>query len=423
MHIICADDGIYHVTVPYQPLSTQREGVLKLNAPMCVTVVSPTSMATPIIEIPFGHIRRFGCKVVYDTDLIWFETCDCKLGESDFCFMSVASGIEKAYQIIQELKRNIECTTGNFLIMEESDEATWSYTYVARKHYGCTPFSTMARDRLLQAGLMSLHSSYGALQLHQMNKFRRQSEFTTRGFLPPPGDRRHTLAALNNSGKSPAHSPSPSPCTSPSSVRRAGHSPSTSPPPVVRGRPSPSPSPTTSPHSSGHLTLAQLQHRPTRHSREEFDSGVSLDKFDPNRHSAPDYLSPQSSDHRKGTLEDFRKKRSLDEITYRKMSPNSPRHARTLAQLQDQRSTDRDHYRYRAQEPGKDSAIGTSADFLLEAEKTTGVTRYQYDHLPARNGVSGYDHLPPIHRHPSPNVLPRSLKSLGRQAESPYTEG
>ena len=35
------------------------------------------------------------------------------------------------------------------------------------------------------------------------------------------------------------------------------------------------------------------------------------------------------------------------------------------------------------------STNGTSADFLLEAEKTTGVTRYQYDHLPATNGVSG----------------------------------
>ena len=389
---------------------------------MRVTVVSPTSMATPILEIPFGHIRRFGSKVVYDTDLIWFETCECKLSESDFCFFSVASGIEKAYQIVQELKRNIECTTGNFLILEEADEATWSYTYVSRKHYGCPPFSTIARDRHLQAGLMSLHSSYGTMQLHQMNKFRRQSEFATQGgFLPVNQDRRHTVAALNISGKSPAPSPTPSPISSPTHSRHGGYSPSSSPFPVVQSRPSPSPTP--SPHSSGHLTLAQLQHRPTRHSKEEFDSGVSLEKFDPGRHSAPSYLSPSqvASEYRRGTLEDFRKKRSLDELTNRKMSPNAPR--RTLAQLQDQRSTDREYYRPHAKEPGKDSAIGTSADFLMEAQRTTGMTRGNYDHLPATNGVSRYDHLPPVHRHATPTVLPRSLKSLGKQRESPYTEG
>ena len=396
-----------------------------LNTPSCVTIAPPTSNTSPIMEIPFAHIRRFGCMVAYDSDLLWFETCNCKLSESDFHFMTVASGIEKAYQSVQELKRNIECTTRSFLIMEESDETAWTYTYIARKHYGCSPFSMVARDRMLQAGLMTLYSSYGAMQLSQMNRSRNRSMPWT-SIQQANMDRRHTVATISTAQKSPAHSPSASPTPS---------SPPSSPPPLLSRGHSRSPSPAVS-RPSGHVALSQLQHRPARRSHEEFDSGITVDHVDHSRHSAPSYLpvpnQAQSSNHKKATLEQFRL--NYDERSYRKLSPGSPRRV-TLAELRLQDGIENSHPRPR--EVGKDSAIGTSADSYFEAKKSGvtsryqydhlpakksgGTSRYQYDHLPAVSSHQGYDHLPKTHRHASPSVLPRSLKSLGM--ESPYTEG
>ena len=219
--------------------------------------------------------------------------------------------------------------------------------------------------------------------------------------------------------------------------------PSSPPPLLPRGR-SPSPSPAVS-RPSGHVTLSQLQHRPARRSREEFDSGIAVDDVDHSRHSAPSYLpvpnQAQSSNHKKATLEQFRLNRSYDEGSYRKMSPSSSRRV-TLAELRSQEGIENSHPRLR--EAGKDSVIGTSADSYFEAKKsgvlsqyqydhlpagkvgkqakkTGGTPQYQYDHLPSVSNHQGYDHLPRTHRHPSPSVLPRSLQSLGM--ESPYTEG
>jgi len=147
-------EQVYHVTVPHQPSATYNEAILKLSSATHVTVVAPSTGET-VLEIPFKNIRRMGCMETYSTNVIWFETCKKSLPD-DFNFFTLPSGIEAAHAVVQEIKSNIECSTGILLIMEDAGELELSF--ISREHYGCQEFSTTARGRILQAGLRKLPS-------------------------------------------------------------------------------------------------------------------------------------------------------------------------------------------------------------------------------------------------------------------------
>lgn len=164
-------EQVYHITIPQQLNVVQGEAILKLSCPSNVTAIVPSTSAT-LINIPFEKIRRLGCLETYGHDVIWFETCHNSLPDK-FFFFTVPSGVEAAQQIIRDLKTSIECYTSTLLIMEDCCDMELSF--ISREHYGCREFSSLARNRILQSGLMQLPPSWRAMT-HSQERFRRDSD-------------------------------------------------------------------------------------------------------------------------------------------------------------------------------------------------------------------------------------------------------
>ena len=279
----------FHITVPSQPAATYSECILKLTTPLKVQAISSFN-GEEVLSIPFSKLRRFGCQIAVESDIVWFETCSCHGDMEEFQFFVVALGIEKAYQIVQEYKRSIELALRDHLIMEEGDQSQFLFSYVVKSHYGHPDYPAVGRERILQSGLMSLSTSGGSLSLSELNKFARSRPSLPAVHAPQgpvPGDMGkksipHSMSLVRSSSPSPVHSPT---CTSPPYQAKT--------------------------------TLDQLRcsPRPSRSSHSgtsgEFDSGVNMDMLDPSRHSAPEYFSALPTG--KPSLEEMRKGRSFDE--------------------------------------------------------------------------------------------------------------
>ena len=370
---------------------------------MAVKVVSPSTGQTAM-EIPFQQIRRFGCQVYLDSDIVWFETCNCKGSQQQFYFFVVASGIEKALSITHDLKKSIEYTTRAFLIQEEGDEMNYQYSYISRSHYGCSEYSAFARDRVLNASLMHLAASAsasGAISIRELNKLKRQRvsvpAIHTSNASPSlqHHERRSTLAELH--GKT-----SPDPCLSPVRARRS---------------PSPGPlnlSPTHSPNlSANRMTLAErfrggdvrggigLSHSA---GQAEFDSGITLDAIDPSRFSAPVPGSPRQK------MEDIHKMKSFDEkvcgCNPQAGRGEGPRKA-SLAQMHDTNAVvNFVNTRKFSRDRRNDSANG-SAELIIDEYEPACNSSGRYPRLSPAPPTS-YDHLPPASPGASPRLPPRS---------------
>lgn len=378
------------------------EGILKLSAPVHVTIVSPANGAQ-ILTISFDRIRRFGCEVIADFDIVWFETCGCKGVIEQFFYFSVPSGIEVAHTIVQEIKRNIELRIRSFLIQEEGDKERCQSTYISRSHYGCGEYPAGTRQGIIQTGLISIAASpgrtEGTRQLSMISRMRRASEFSvtpTLGHLEQRRQstekRRNTLADLQGGGGASTQlGPSPSP----------------------RGTPSPSHSP--SPGSSGNrMTLSQFGKRPAGSyanarvgngssnsaGRGDFDSGVQVGAFDPSRHSAPSYYTVSDLPKEKTTLKDMPKRMSLDEMGKKSKLHKQKRTGSCLASAHIERTR-------------RDSANGSMGDLLEEGGPS--ILTPEYNHL---EPSAPYNHLSPAD---SPTVY--SSKSLpGRAKKSPTVD-
>lgn len=349
------------------------------------------------MTIPFNQIRRFGCQVAIDKDIVWFETCGCGEETEEFQFVIIALGIEKAYQIVQEYKRSIELALRVHMILEEGDESRYLYSYVVKSHYGHSDFPTMQRERILQSSLMSLSTSGsgGALSLSELNKFARSS--------------RPSLPAIHASGPT-LGAPIPG-----DPVRKVSvGSPTANSPTHPYGQ---------QPSGKGKTTLEQLQRSP-RSSRSsfqstssEFDSGVSVNELDPSRHSAPCYL-PATSSPKLG-LNQTGKGASFDETKQRKTSFQSNGKPRTLKEIGSSKGAEQHgdgkrvnmslgEYQlkggiqaYNNSRRGTDSGMGSACDLpqssgsspysLASPESGASGNRGGYDQLSGRR--SPYDHL------------------------------
>lgn len=148
-HITSAEQ-VYHVTLPQQPSAAQSEAILKLSPREQVVVLSPSS-GVRLLEIPFKNIRRMGNMDAYNTDVIWFETCNQHHKPEQFHFFVVQSGVQATHLILRELKTATECATGNLLITEESNGLELSF--ISRHHYGCLDFPTSTRNSVLHSSL------------------------------------------------------------------------------------------------------------------------------------------------------------------------------------------------------------------------------------------------------------------------------
>ena len=168
-------EQVYHVTIPHQISVVQSEAILKLSSQSSVTAIVPSTGMT-LIDIPFEKIRRLGSLEAYSHDVIWFETCHNSFPEK-FFFFTVPSGMEAAQQIIKDLKASIECYTSTLLIMEDCCELELSF--ISREHYGCREFSGLARNKILQSGLMQLPPRWPRTMVHSQGSLRRESDPAT----------------------------------------------------------------------------------------------------------------------------------------------------------------------------------------------------------------------------------------------------
>jgi hypothetical protein len=147
------------VTLPQQPSAAQSEALLKLSSRDQVIVLSP-STGLRLLEIPFKHIRRMGNMDAYNTDLIWFETCNQNHKPEEFYFFIVRSGLQAAHLILRELKTATECATGHLLITEESNGLELSF--ISRQHYGCLDFPLSTRNSVLHSSLWFFSKSFSS---------------------------------------------------------------------------------------------------------------------------------------------------------------------------------------------------------------------------------------------------------------------
>lgn len=168
-------EQVYHVTIPQQLSAVQSEAILKLSSQSSVTAIVPSTGMT-LIDIPYDKIRRLGSLEAYNHDVIWFETCHNSLPDK-FYFFTVPSGMEAAQQIIRDLKAAIECYTSTLLIMEDCCELELSF--ISREHYGCREFSALARNRILQSGLILLPPRWPRTMVHSQGSLRRESDPVT----------------------------------------------------------------------------------------------------------------------------------------------------------------------------------------------------------------------------------------------------
>ena len=132
-----------------------------------VVVISPTSGAR-LLEIPFKNIRRMGNLDAYNTDLVWFETCNQHHKADQFHFFVVRSGLQTTHIILKELKTATECATGHLLIMEESNGIELSF--ISRQHYGCPDFPPATRNRVLHSSLRLFSQTIAASSLSQRER-------------------------------------------------------------------------------------------------------------------------------------------------------------------------------------------------------------------------------------------------------------
>ena len=382
------------MTVPHQPTTNFSEATLKLAAPGKVSIVGPSS-GIPVIEIPFGRIRRMGYQAVYDTDILWFETCQCKHVKEEFYFFVVTSGMEVSCQIIQEYKLKVENATGAFLILEKAEEA--ELTYISRAHYGHNEFPSSLRVRILQSGLGSLSYSWPMMS----HRGRRQSEKPIASLMAAVNSqgRRHTIQPVLGT-----KSPSPVP---------QSHSPTTL---------TPIHSPTSKSPTHGKLTLDQMSaYRKSPGSRSDnYDSGVKLDEFDVSRHSAPCYISVTQS--KSAPSSPYNKKQSKNPKVHKSPGSTSfdsptrdppplPQRRITLEQFTDKTREEQRSPRRGGQGsdgfPSKDSCLGSSADMIVEEQYSLAGHHDAYDRLKAQKSDGhgkNSTHMP--------SVPPRSLASL-----------
>ena len=220
------------------------------------------------MSIPFEKIRRFGCQIAVDRDIVWFETCSCQAEGENFAFFIVASGIEKAYQIVMEYKRSFELGLRDHMIMEEGDQSKFFYSFVVRSHYGHTEFSHTRSNQILSSSLLSLSASGGSLSQSDLNRLTRSRSplhmtEASRGRLGPvPG-----LMDMHNTPTSPtAHD------------TRRGSSPLLSPSPISR-------------MSLGDVHKSSRVFGQYRSASTELYLGVHKEMSDPSRSSAPCSLS------------------------------------------------------------------------------------------------------------------------------------
>ena len=375
------------MTVPNQPAAQYAQCIVKLNTPLRVNVVSSND-GGPVMQIPFEKIRRFGCQIVLASDIIWFETCNCKGDMEEFQFFIVALGIEKAYQIVLEYKKMMALALRQHMIMEEGDQSQYLYSYIVKSHYGHSDYPNVGRERILQSAIMSLSTSGGALSLSDVNRFARsRPSMPSVQVGPVPGDvggRKLSDATLLN---------------------------------PLPGRRSPSPSPSPTSPQSSRMTLDQLQKSP-RSSRSgsrsgfqssessgaaEFDSGVNFDEPDLSRFSAPAYSTAGSGGPALPPKPLDRMGRSFDEGRSPHGSPRTLHdlkgsHAKTVLEgrgnknkvsLAEIQQRDLYNQKHRRGTDSADSLLGTTDSDLKK--RSHGGKTTPYDHLsPAR---SPYDHL------------------------------
>ncbi len=362
------------MTIPDQPTVTFAEGILKLTTPLRVNVLSSLNGAAAL-KIPFDRIRRFGCQISYNYDIVWFETCSCQNNSEDFIFFTIASGIERAYQIVQEYKRAIEVGLREHVIMEQGDQAQFLYCYVVKAHYGHTEFPSVGRERIMQSSLMSLSSSGGSLSLSDLNKFSRARPSLSVD-KPVPGD-------LSKSKYSRSESIGTSLSPGYHGYQQQG----------------------------GRLSLDQVKRSP-RNSRAnisasaDFDSGVSVDEpFDPSRHSAPCDLNSSAP---ASMLAGMRKqKMTLADMKERRISVDqNPKSRRvSLAQLQNTRALS-----MMGKDESVDSAHGSTNDLPPYAPRSPDYTKMGG----GKGGVS-----PSAAYDLADGVRSMSVKSTGNH-DSPY---
>lgn len=110
----------------------------------------------------------------YNTDLIWFETCNQQHKHDQFYYFVVQSGLQATHLILRELKTATECATGNLLITEESNGLELSF--ISREHYGCPDFPPSTRNSILHSSLRFFSHSTTASSSMQSCRERRSSE-------------------------------------------------------------------------------------------------------------------------------------------------------------------------------------------------------------------------------------------------------
>lgn len=376
------------MTVPDQHIACYSEAVLKVSTPLKVNVISTLSGAA-VMTIPFDRIRRFGCQIVVDRDIIWFETCSCRDEGEEYAFVVVASGIEKAYQVVLEYKRSMELALRDHMIMEEGDPSRYLYSFVVKSHYGHPEFPRGISEQMVSAGILNMSTSGGSLSLSDLNRITRtrpSMSIPTIGMSEPRSPVPGVMGASDTT-TSPTHyglrrSPSPH------------HSPSPSPAP---------PNPTT---GKPRMSLDQFQPR-LNSSSKDFDSGVGMDGLDPSRCSAPCYLgtslntssSSWKDKKQRTTLSDIRKGHSFDEPFKQTPQPRK----QSLAQLQKGGGIQSlQHTRKTSR--GMDSAIGSSND-LPSSSGGSGSSR-------GGGGISlaAYDHLV------------KKVETISIQRSSPYVD-
>ena len=360
-------------------MSSYLEALIKLAAQTQVAIVSPVNGAK-LVSIDFDKIRRFGCEILVDYDIIWFETCGCKGTIEQFFWFSVPSGIEAAHIILQDIKKSVELTVRSFLIQEEGNKDSCQTIYISRPHYGCSEYPVSMRQRILQNSLMSLATSPRCEAASLMNRIDRTrlSSGTFVGVVPTPGDarresgdaRRRTLGSQQNSGGIVV-----SPVVSP------------------RGSPSPQGRPTPLDQLKCNQDLSKSA------SHGDFDSGVNMEEgLDQSRHSAPSTYNVLDVPPSKQPLSTMGKRMSLDEVT---------RSSRPLLQKQRRAGTTTATMKLSVgmsgggrrlsnfSSPGgyslgRDSANGSVGDLLEENEHSIKEEGGRYNHLaPAK--PTGYD--------------------------------
>ncbi len=392
------------MTIPAQPICSYFEGLVKLSTPAQVKIVSPVNGAK-LVSIDFNTIRRFGCEVLVDYDIVWFETCGCKGGAIEqFFWFAVPSGIEAAHVIVHDIKKSVELTVRSFLIQEEGNKDPCQTIYISRPHYGCNEYPASMRQRIMQSSLMSLATSprcETASLINRIDRTRRSSGAIGFSEAPTPGgdSRRTSVECVHRQTLGPAN------------VQGVGNVS-----PRITPRNSPSPS-----HPGRTTPLSQLKYGADLNksaSQRDFDSGVNMEGggFDQSRHSAPSTYNVMDapSQEKKLTLGNMGKRMSLDEVKSRpqflkQRKVGTAGGGRKLSDF----STPPNTTGLRKLSQSRDSANGSVGDLLEDHKGYNHLLESdedRYNHLAPPRDTSVYDS----------KSLPGRSKKNGGQRSSPY---